>query len=182
MRFALLPIIAMLCASVSLHGTTMPFEDSTLAGEDGRFRFRDLERGELRRTIEVGPARPTPGVASNLQWRCTMEGSNRATACGARPSFPPGNWPFPSAHPEYEAVTPPNRFLMPFRSRHAEGTVYRKWERPPRLPEGVKNKLPLQSTRPRVIHLGQRSVPSFHKHMGRLEIGAHPRVGRFSAS
>lgn len=55
-------------ASVSLHGATTPFEDSTLAGEDGRFRFRDLlagtytlgavvpGRGEMRRTIEVGPS------------------------------------------------------------------------------------------------------------------------------
>lgn len=87
MRFALLTIIAMLCAraempryelrgrllpatraSVSLHGTTAIFEDSTLAGEDGRFRFRDLPagtytlaafvpgQGELRRTIDVGPS------------------------------------------------------------------------------------------------------------------------------
>src|ERR1700722_17557834 len=55
-------------ASVWLHGSTAPFEDSTLAGEDGRFRFRDLlagtytlgafvpGRGEMRRTIEVGPS------------------------------------------------------------------------------------------------------------------------------
>src|SRR5690348_7021732 len=55
-------------ASVWLHGATAPFEDSTLAGSDGRFRFRDLEaatytvgafvpgRGEMRRTIEVGPS------------------------------------------------------------------------------------------------------------------------------
>jgi tetratricopeptide (TPR) repeat protein len=55
-------------ASVWLHGATAPFEDSALAGDDGRFRFRDLPagtytlgafvpaRGELRRTIEVGPS------------------------------------------------------------------------------------------------------------------------------
>jgi tetratricopeptide (TPR) repeat protein len=55
-------------ASVWLHGATAPFEDSTLAGDDGRFRFRDLlagaytlgafvpGRGEMRRTIEVGPS------------------------------------------------------------------------------------------------------------------------------
>jgi len=55
-------------ASVWLHGATAPFEDSTLAGGDGRFRFRDLPagtytlgafvpgRGEMRRTIEVGPS------------------------------------------------------------------------------------------------------------------------------
>lgn len=55
-------------ASVSLHGATTPFEDSTLAGEDGRFRFRGLlagaytlgafvpGRGEMRRTVEVGPS------------------------------------------------------------------------------------------------------------------------------
>src|ERR1019366_8188513 len=55
-------------ASVCLHGATAPFEDSTLAGDDGHFRFRDLlagtytlgafvpGRGEMRRTIEVGPS------------------------------------------------------------------------------------------------------------------------------
>src|ERR1039458_9165947 len=55
-------------ASVWLHGATAPFEDTTLAGEDGHFRFRDLlagtytlgafvpGRGEMRRTIEVGPS------------------------------------------------------------------------------------------------------------------------------
>jgi len=55
-------------ASVWLHGATAPFEDSTLAGDDGHFRFRDLlagtytlgafvpGRGEMRRTIEVGPS------------------------------------------------------------------------------------------------------------------------------
>jgi len=55
-------------ASVWLHGATAPFEDSTLAGDDGRFRFRGLPagaytlgafvpgRGEMRRTIEVGPS------------------------------------------------------------------------------------------------------------------------------
>jgi tetratricopeptide (TPR) repeat protein len=54
-------------ASVWLHGAAAPFEDSTLAGEDGRFRFRGVvagtytlgvfvpARGEMRRTIEVGP-------------------------------------------------------------------------------------------------------------------------------
>jgi tetratricopeptide (TPR) repeat protein len=55
-------------ASVWLHGATAPFEDSTLAGDDGHFRFRDLlagtytlgafvpGQGEMRRTIEVGPS------------------------------------------------------------------------------------------------------------------------------
>jgi tetratricopeptide (TPR) repeat protein len=87
MRCALVMLIAILCAgedtaryelrgrllpathaSVWLHGATAPFEDSTLAGEDGRFRFRGLPagsytlgafvpgRGEVRRTIEVGPS------------------------------------------------------------------------------------------------------------------------------
>jgi len=54
-------------ASVWLNGATMPFEDSTLAGGDGRFRFGRLlagtytlgafvpGRGEMRQTIEVGP-------------------------------------------------------------------------------------------------------------------------------
>lgn len=55
-------------ASVWLHGATTPFEDSTLADDDGNFRFRDLAagtytlgafvpgRGEVHRTIEVGPS------------------------------------------------------------------------------------------------------------------------------
>jgi tetratricopeptide (TPR) repeat protein len=55
-------------ASVWLHGATAPFEDSTLADDEGRFRFRNLPagaytlgafvpgRGEMRRTIEVGPS------------------------------------------------------------------------------------------------------------------------------
>ena len=55
-------------ASVWLNGATSPFEDSTLAGEDGRFRFEQLlagtytlgvfvpGRGEMRQTIEVGPS------------------------------------------------------------------------------------------------------------------------------
>ncbi|HVN06759.1 MAG TPA: tetratricopeptide repeat protein [Bryobacteraceae bacterium] len=55
-------------ASVWLHGATAPFEDSTLADESGQFRFHDLlpgtytlgvfvpARGEMRRTIEIGPS------------------------------------------------------------------------------------------------------------------------------
>ena len=55
-------------ASVWLNGATAPFEDNTLAGEDGRFRFEQLlagtytlgafvpGRGEMRQTIEVGPS------------------------------------------------------------------------------------------------------------------------------
>ena len=55
-------------ASVWLHGAITPFEDSALADENGNFRFRDLlpgaytlgvfvpGRGELRRTIEIGPS------------------------------------------------------------------------------------------------------------------------------
>ena len=55
-------------ASISLHGATSPFEVSTLAEDDGAFRFRDLlpgtytlgvfvpARGEVRRTIEIGPS------------------------------------------------------------------------------------------------------------------------------
>jgi len=54
-------------ASVWLQGATAPFEESTLAGDDGHFRFRGLlagaytlgafvpGRGEMRRTIEIGP-------------------------------------------------------------------------------------------------------------------------------
>lgn len=55
-------------ASVWLNGATTPFEDSTLAGDDGRFRFAQLPagtytlgafvpgRGEMRQTIELGPS------------------------------------------------------------------------------------------------------------------------------
>ncbi|MFN7993143.1 MAG: tetratricopeptide repeat protein [Bryobacteraceae bacterium] len=55
-------------ASVWLHGATSPFEDSTLADGDGKFRFRGLlpgsytlgafvpGRGEVRRTIDLGPS------------------------------------------------------------------------------------------------------------------------------
>jgi tetratricopeptide (TPR) repeat protein len=55
-------------ASVWLNGATSPFEDSTLAGQDGRFRFEPLlagtytlgvfvpGRGEMRQTIDVGPS------------------------------------------------------------------------------------------------------------------------------
>src|SRR5207253_11462481 len=54
-------------AVVYLHGATMPFSASAQADWHGRFRFRGLlagtytvavvvaERGETRRTIEVGP-------------------------------------------------------------------------------------------------------------------------------
>ena len=65
-------------ASVWLHGATAPFEESTLAGDDGRFRFRDLlagtytlgafvpGRGEMRRTIEVGPSQAGAGKRIEL--------------------------------------------------------------------------------------------------------------------
>ncbi len=55
-------------ASVSLHGATSPFHSNTLAGPDGRFRFRNIEpgaytlivfipgQGEVRKTISVGPS------------------------------------------------------------------------------------------------------------------------------
>ncbi|MGC9946565.1 MAG: tetratricopeptide repeat protein [Bryobacteraceae bacterium] len=55
-------------ASVWLHGATAPFEDVTLSDDEGHFRFRGLlagaytlgafvpGRGEIRRTIEVGPS------------------------------------------------------------------------------------------------------------------------------
>ncbi|HJT86734.1 MAG TPA: tetratricopeptide repeat protein [Bryobacteraceae bacterium] len=54
-------------ASVSLYGDTTPFSDSTLAGVNGRFRFRKIRRGtytlsivirsrgEARQTVQVGP-------------------------------------------------------------------------------------------------------------------------------
>lgn len=55
-------------ASVALHGSTSPFHASTLAGADGRFRFRNIQQGtytliifvpgqgETRKTISVGPS------------------------------------------------------------------------------------------------------------------------------
>lgn len=55
-------------ASVALHGSTTPFHASTLAGADGRFRFRNIQQGtytliifvpgqgETRKTISVGPS------------------------------------------------------------------------------------------------------------------------------
>ena len=87
MRYARVMLMAVLCAraetaryelrgrllpptqaSVWVHGATAPFEDSTLADSEGRFRFRGLPagaytlgafvpgRGEMRRTIEIGPS------------------------------------------------------------------------------------------------------------------------------
>jgi tetratricopeptide (TPR) repeat protein len=65
-------------ASVWLQGVTTPFEDSALAGDDGRFRFRGLlagtytlgafvpGRGEMRRTIEVGPSQAGGGKRIEL--------------------------------------------------------------------------------------------------------------------
>jgi tetratricopeptide (TPR) repeat protein len=64
-RGTLVPATA---ASVSLHGSTTPFHASTLAGADGRFRFKGIVagvytvivfvpgRGEVRKTIDIGPA------------------------------------------------------------------------------------------------------------------------------
>lgn len=55
-------------AAVSIYGATTPFTASTLAGPDGRFRFRKLlpgaytvavfmpGRGEARQTIDIGPS------------------------------------------------------------------------------------------------------------------------------
>ena len=55
-------------ASVTLYGATSPFAASTLAGPDGRFRFRRLlagaytvavfmpGRGEVRETVDIGPS------------------------------------------------------------------------------------------------------------------------------
>lgn len=59
-------------ASVALHGSTSPFHASTLAGPDGRFRFRNIGQGtytliifvpgqgETRKTISVGPSTADP--------------------------------------------------------------------------------------------------------------------------
>jgi len=65
-------------AAVSLHGSTTPFAASTQADGLGRFRFRSLlagtytvsvfvpQRGETRRTIEVGPGVAERGRVSIL--------------------------------------------------------------------------------------------------------------------
>src|SRR5258708_7244926 len=54
-------------ASISIYGATTPFSDATLSDDRGRFRFPRLaagsytlavfvpERGEARKTVEVGP-------------------------------------------------------------------------------------------------------------------------------
>jgi tetratricopeptide (TPR) repeat protein len=64
-RGQLVPAVA---AQVALHGAVTPFHAATLAGLDGRFRFRNLprgsytvvvfqaNRGEHRLTIDVGPS------------------------------------------------------------------------------------------------------------------------------
>jgi hypothetical protein len=56
-------------AAVSLHATASPFAVSSLAGPDGRFRFKGLEQGsytlsvflpgsgEMRQTIDIGANR-----------------------------------------------------------------------------------------------------------------------------
>ena len=66
-------------ASVWLHGATSPFEDSTLADDSGQFRFRDLvpgtytlgvfvpARGEMRRTVEIGPSQADARKRVNLK-------------------------------------------------------------------------------------------------------------------
>ncbi|MCX7604944.1 MAG: tetratricopeptide repeat protein [Bryobacteraceae bacterium] len=68
-RGTLVPATA---ASVALHGSTSPFHASTLAGADGRFRFRNIPQGtytlivfipgqgETRKTISVGPSTADP--------------------------------------------------------------------------------------------------------------------------
>jgi tetratricopeptide (TPR) repeat protein len=64
-RGTLIPAVS---ASVSLHGANSPFHASTLSGPDGRFRFSKIapaaynlivfvpNRGEIRKTIDIGPA------------------------------------------------------------------------------------------------------------------------------
>ncbi|MGA2134961.1 MAG: tetratricopeptide repeat protein [Bryobacteraceae bacterium] len=83
-------------ASVWLHGATAPFEASTLADDDGHFRFRDVEsgayvlgvfvlgRGEIRRTIEVGPSQARGGN------RIELAVELRDAAFDARDSFERG--------------------------------------------------------------------------------------------
>lgn len=60
-------------AMTFLQGATTPFTTRTLAGVDGKFRFKKLRAGmytliiavplwgEMRRTIEIGPVLPIPG-------------------------------------------------------------------------------------------------------------------------
>ncbi len=81
-------------ASVWLHGATAPFEDSTLADDDGHFRFRDLlagtytlgafvpGRGEMRRTIEIGPSQADP--KKRIELRIEMRDSEFESHDSAR--------------------------------------------------------------------------------------------------
>jgi Tfp pilus assembly protein PilF len=57
-----------MAASVALHGSTFPFQAATMAGPDGKFRFKSIPagaytvivfrpgRGEQRSTVDIGPS------------------------------------------------------------------------------------------------------------------------------
>ena len=72
-------------AAISLFGANTPFHLETSAGADGRFRFRSLAagryivavwipgKGELRRTVELGPA--TAGAKGRLEVTLTIDDS-----------------------------------------------------------------------------------------------------------
>ena len=91
-------------AAVTLYGATSPFTASTLAGPDGRFRFRKLlagsytvavfmpGRGEARETIDVGPsladARRRVRVSLNLKDAQFVEDRRRHTVSARELAIP----------------------------------------------------------------------------------------------
>ena len=79
-------------AAVTIHSTNSPYTESTLAGPDGRFRFRRVEagsytliafvpgRGETRLTINVGPGTADRKRRVNVEMRMEGEAINREPA------------------------------------------------------------------------------------------------------
>jgi tetratricopeptide (TPR) repeat protein len=99
-------------ASVTLHGATTPFSQSTLADSRGRFRFRKIQQGaytlsafapgvgEASRTIEIGPGTAEKGrVSVALRLRETRE----AITAGAKVSIRELSVP-DAARREYDAA------------------------------------------------------------------------------
>ncbi len=91
-------------ASVTLYGATSPFTASTLAGPDGRFRFRKLlpgaytvavfmpGRGEARETIDIGPSladrKGRVGVTLHLEEAQFVEDRRRHTVSARELAIP----------------------------------------------------------------------------------------------
>lgn len=91
-------------AAVTLYGATSPFTASTLAGPDGRFRFRKLlagsytvavfmpGRGEARETLDIGPsfadARRRVRVSLNLKDAQFVQDRRRHTVSARELAIP----------------------------------------------------------------------------------------------